>query len=58
MKSRAPKPQGRPAAPTTETPARSGVDRRKGEDRRAFPPRPEGRRMNDGRRESDPPVDA
>jgi hypothetical protein len=35
---------------------RSGVDRRGTEiDRREFPPRPEGRRHNGGRRKSDAP---
>ncbi len=33
---------------------RSPIDRRVGEDRRAFPPRPEGRRRNGGRRDGDP----
>jgi hypothetical protein len=33
---------------------RSYVDRRSPLDRRVFPPRPEGRRRNQGRRNSDP----
>jgi hypothetical protein len=33
---------------------RSPISRRDVEDRRVFPPRPEGRRMNAGRRASDP----
>lgn len=32
---------------------RSPIDRRDPEDRRVFPPRPEGRRMNGGRRATD-----
>lgn len=32
---------------------RSPIDRRAAEDRRVFPPRPEGRRMSPGRRASD-----
>lgn len=34
---------------------RSPIDRRAREDRRVFPPRPEGRRMGGGRRAGDPP---
>ena len=34
---------------------RSTIDRRKKDDRRVFPPRPEGRRMDDGRRTTDDP---
>jgi hypothetical protein len=33
---------------------RSPLDRRDHQDRRVFPPRPEGRRMNGGRRAGDP----
>lgn len=33
---------------------RSPIPRREAEDRRVFPPRPEGRRMSQGRRASDP----
>lgn len=33
---------------------RSPIDRRFDEDRRVFPPRPEGRRMSAGRRATDP----
>jgi len=33
---------------------RSPIPRRGAEDRRVFPPRPEGRRMSDGRRATDP----
>jgi hypothetical protein len=33
---------------------RSPIDRRVGQDRRVFPPRPEGRRRNGGRRAGDP----
>ncbi|MRG97392.1 hypothetical protein [Polyangium spumosum] len=33
---------------------RSPIPRRWGEDRRAFPPRPEGRRVSSGRRATDP----
>jgi len=33
---------------------RSAIPRRWGEDRRAFPPRPEGRRASNGRRSTDP----
>ncbi|MDC3953339.1 hypothetical protein [Polyangium jinanense] len=33
---------------------RSPIPRRWGEDRRAFPPRPEGRRVANGRRSTDP----
>jgi hypothetical protein len=33
---------------------RKRPDRRKGDDRRFFPPRPEGRRTNGGRRRGDP----
>lgn len=33
---------------------RSPIDRREPEERRVFPPRPEGRRMGGGRRASDP----
>jgi hypothetical protein len=32
---------------------RSVIERRHADDRRAFPPRPEGRRMSDGRRRTD-----
>ncbi len=35
---------------------RSPIDRRATLDRRVFPPRPEGRRCNDGRRAGDPRV--
>jgi len=33
---------------------RSPIDRRNGNDRRVFPPRPEGRRLSPGRRATDP----
>ncbi len=39
---------------TREGERRSPIRRRDPEDRRVFPPRPEGRRMSNGRRSSDP----
>jgi hypothetical protein len=41
-------------APVAFPERRSPIDRRAAEDRRVFPPRPEGRRMNGGRRATDP----
>jgi hypothetical protein len=35
---------------------RSPIDRRAADDRRVFPPRPEGRRLNAGRRATDPRI--
>jgi hypothetical protein len=43
---------GEPPAPLRER--RSPIERRAVEDRRVFPPRPEGRRASDGRRMGDP----
>lgn len=42
-----------PVTDTLTKPRRSMIDRRKTEDRRILPPRPEGRRASDGRRSTD-----
>ena len=46
---------GEPPAETAER--RSPLDRRAPEDRRVFPPRPEGRRLVSGGRRADDPLD-
>ena len=45
---------GTDVAPPGQKERRSPIDRRSPEDRRFFPPRPEGRRCSFGRRASDP----
>jgi len=42
-----------PETDSVPNPRRSMIDRRRADDRRAFPPRPEGRRMAEGRRTGD-----
>jgi hypothetical protein len=44
--------------PTDDAPfaRRSVIDRRRADDRRVFPPRPEGRRLDPGRRRTDQPT--
>ncbi|WP_441290915.1 hypothetical protein ACSRUE_10705 [Sorangium sp. KYC3313] len=54
---RAAQPAQRAAQPAQRDPSierRSPIPRRNPEDRRVFPPRPEGRRLGAGRRASDP----